>query len=77
MKILIVGGGGREHALAWKCAHSPRVHQVFVEGSTEDDRASDIDFAKYVEAEAIGELDVRKYQVGLGVGIEPGQGLFH
>jgi phosphoribosylamine---glycine ligase len=30
MKILIVGGGGREHALAWKCAHSPRVHQVFV-----------------------------------------------
>ena len=30
MKILIVGGGGREHALAWKCAQSARVHQVFV-----------------------------------------------
>jgi phosphoribosylamine---glycine ligase len=30
MKILIVGGGGREHALAWKCAQSPRVSQVFV-----------------------------------------------
>ncbi len=30
MKILIVGGGGREHALAWKCAQSPRVRQVFV-----------------------------------------------
>ncbi len=30
MKILIVGGGGREHALAWKCAQSPRVEQVFV-----------------------------------------------
>jgi phosphoribosylamine---glycine ligase len=30
MKILIVGGGGREHALAWKCARSPRVHEVFV-----------------------------------------------
>jgi phosphoribosylamine--glycine ligase len=30
MKILIVGGGGREHALAWKCAQSPRVQQVFV-----------------------------------------------
>jgi phosphoribosylamine--glycine ligase len=30
MKILIVGGGGREHALAWKCAQSPRVHQVSV-----------------------------------------------
>ena len=25
MKVLIVGGGGREHALAWKCAQSPRV----------------------------------------------------
>ena len=30
MKILIVGGGGREHALAWKTAQSPRVTQVFV-----------------------------------------------
>jgi phosphoribosylamine--glycine ligase len=30
MKILIVGGGGREHALAWKCAQSPRVERVFV-----------------------------------------------
>src|SRR2546430_3745113 len=25
MKVLIVGAGGREHALAWKCAASPRV----------------------------------------------------
>jgi phosphoribosylamine--glycine ligase len=30
MKVLIVGGGGREHALGWKCAQSPRVSQVFV-----------------------------------------------
>ncbi|MDE1922966.1 MAG: phosphoribosylamine--glycine ligase [Gammaproteobacteria bacterium] len=30
MKVLIVGGGGREHALAWKCAQSERVRQVFV-----------------------------------------------
>jgi phosphoribosylamine---glycine ligase len=30
MKVLIVGGGGREHALAWKCAQSPRVRQVYV-----------------------------------------------
>ena len=30
MKVLIVGGGGREHALAWKCAQSPRVRRVFV-----------------------------------------------
>ena len=30
MNILIVGNGGREHALAWKIAQSPRVDQVFV-----------------------------------------------
>jgi phosphoribosylamine--glycine ligase len=29
MKILIVGSGGREHALAWKIAKSPRVPRVF------------------------------------------------
>ncbi len=30
MKVLIVGGGGREHALAWKIAHSNKVAKVFV-----------------------------------------------
>jgi phosphoribosylamine--glycine ligase len=30
MKILVVGGGGREHALAWKLAQSPRSTQVYV-----------------------------------------------
>ncbi|TNF37207.1 MAG: phosphoribosylamine--glycine ligase [Gammaproteobacteria bacterium] len=30
MKVLIVGGGGREHALAWKAAQSAQVTQVFV-----------------------------------------------
>src|SRR5919109_3665852 len=30
MKILVVGAGGREHALAWKLAESPRVQKVFV-----------------------------------------------
>ncbi len=30
MKVLVVGGGGREHALAWKLAQSPRVAQVLV-----------------------------------------------
>lgn len=30
MKVLIIGGGGREHALAWKAAQSPRVEQVLV-----------------------------------------------
>jgi phosphoribosylamine--glycine ligase len=30
MKILLIGSGGREHALAWKMARSPRVQKVFV-----------------------------------------------
>ena len=30
MKVLVVGGGGREHALAWRLARSARVQQVYV-----------------------------------------------
>ncbi|MEO8061103.1 MAG: phosphoribosylamine--glycine ligase [Burkholderiales bacterium] len=30
MKVLVIGNGGREHALAWKLVQSPRVQKVFV-----------------------------------------------
>lgn len=30
MNVLIVGSGGREHALAWKAAQSPKVEKVYV-----------------------------------------------
>ncbi|MGE0079728.1 MAG: phosphoribosylamine--glycine ligase [Thiohalomonadaceae bacterium] len=30
MKVLVIGSGGREHALAWKAAQSPKVSKVFV-----------------------------------------------
>jgi phosphoribosylamine--glycine ligase len=29
MKVLVIGGGGREHALVWKIAQSPKVSQIF------------------------------------------------
>ena len=47
MKILIVGSGGREHALAWKCAQSPRVEEVIVApgnaGTAREDRVRNAD----------------------------------
>jgi phosphoribosylamine--glycine ligase len=49
MKILIIGGGGREHALAWKCAQSPRVQHVFVApgnaGTALEPKLSNVDIA--------------------------------
>jgi phosphoribosylamine--glycine ligase len=30
MNVLVIGSGGREHALAWKAAHSPKVETVYV-----------------------------------------------
>src|SRR5512136_1143194 len=29
MKVLVIGGGGREHALVWKISQSPRVKKIF------------------------------------------------
>ena len=47
MRILIIGGGGREHALAWKAAQSPRVDKVFVApgnaGTAREPRIENVD----------------------------------
>ena len=49
MQVLIIGGGGREHALAWKVAQSPRVSQVFVApgnaGTCLEPRTTNVDIA--------------------------------
>ena len=47
MKILIIGSGGREHALAWKAAQSAQVNEVIVApgnaGSASEDKVSNVD----------------------------------
>ncbi|HEY3521077.1 MAG TPA: phosphoribosylamine--glycine ligase [Rhodanobacteraceae bacterium] len=49
MKVLVIGSGGREHALAWKLAQSPRVDRVLVApgnaGSAREKRVRNIDIA--------------------------------
>jgi phosphoribosylamine--glycine ligase len=49
MKVLIVGSGGREHALAWKCAQSPKVSEVLVApgngGTATEPRVRNVDVA--------------------------------
>ncbi|MGL5261649.1 MAG: phosphoribosylamine--glycine ligase N-terminal domain-containing protein, partial [Bacteroides sp.] len=30
MKLLLLGAGGREHALAWKIAQSPHIEQLYI-----------------------------------------------
>jgi len=47
MKVLIVGGGGREHAFTWKVAQSPRVTEIFVApgnaGTAGEPKATNVD----------------------------------
>ena len=49
MKVLIIGGGGREHALAWKVAQESRVTQVFVApgnaGTATEPKVSNVEIA--------------------------------
>jgi phosphoribosylamine--glycine ligase len=56
MNILIIGGGGREHALAWKAAQSAKVTQVFLApgnaGTALEDKLTNID----VEAQDVPAL---------------------
>jgi phosphoribosylamine---glycine ligase len=59
IKVLIVGGGGREHALAWKCAQSPRVSEVLVApgnaGTARENKVRNVDIA-VEQLEALANL---------------------
>ncbi len=80
MKVLIAGGGGREHALAWKCAQSDRVTEVLVApgnaGTAREARvrnvaiaADDIEsLADFAAAESVG-LTIIGPEVPLVAGI--------
>jgi phosphoribosylamine--glycine ligase len=64
MKLLIVGNGGREHALAWKCAQSPRVSAVLVApgnaGTALEPKVRNVDVAAH-DIAALVQLAVREH----------------
>ena len=65
MKVLVIGSGGREHSLAWKCAQSPEIEIVFVApgnaGTASEEKIKNIDInvmdfpelAKFAEKENV------------------------
>ena len=55
MNILVIGSGGREHALAWKLAQSPKAQKVYVapgNGGT----ARDARLVAFVQRTSNGEV---------------------
>lgn len=69
MNVLVIGGGGREHALAWKLAQSPRVDRVLVApgnaGTAGEPKVENVDVAA-TDIPALIEL-ARSEAVGLTV----------
>lgn len=78
MKLLVVGSGGREHALAWKLAQAQRVQRVYVApgngGTAQDERLANVDItdinalADFAEREQIA-LTVVGPEAPLAAGI--------
>lgn len=53
MKVLIIGGGGREHAIAWKVSKSPRVEKLYC-------APGNAGIAQLAECVDIGVMDFQK-----------------
>ena len=65
MKILVIGGGGREHALAWKLKQSPKTTQVFVApGNAGTARDRDL-----INVPITDVVALREWAQGNGVGL--------
>ena len=80
MKVLVIGGGGREHALAWKAAQSDNVSKVFVApgnaGTAQEDKlenvaigAEDIDALKAFALENKIDLTIVGPEAPLVIGV--------
>jgi len=69
MRVLIIGSGGREHALAWKAAQSPRVEEVLVApgnaGTAREPRVRNVDVAA---EDVAGLVDLARRE-GIGLTI--------
>jgi len=67
LNILVIGGGGREHALAWKIAQSPRVARVYVApgnaGTARDEALVNVPITDIAELVAFA----RRSEIGLTV----------
>ncbi|VFR21628.1 Phosphoribosylamine--glycine ligase [plant metagenome] len=61
MKLLVIGSGGREHALAWRLSRSARVHKVFVApgngGTARDPNLENVDIT---DPEALADFAERE-----------------
>ena len=53
MKVLIVGSGGREHAIAWSVAKSPKVDKIYC-------APGNAGISEYAECVAIGAMEFEK-----------------
>ena len=67
MKVLVIGGGGREHAIAWKLRQSPKVTQVYVApGNGGTALSADLQNIDITDVRALREW-AQKEKVGLTV----------
>ena len=67
MKVLVIGGGGREHAIAWKLAQSPKVTKVYVApGNGGTARSPDMENIAITDARALRAW-AQESKVGLTV----------